>query len=543
MAPLDDNRPPHLDCVVPFGERLAVPGHVHDIDVCSSRSNSPRGRNRRRSPHSGSPRCSPGKEYDANRKNSDEQVYSPLPVLEKLEQLRKSPQDEQNEMRQQAMQGKSLKVRRSSKSGHAEALKAEGATFKLFCYNILSNSNFDAAIGVIIFLNSISIGLESTAELNNWDLTVFRVLEHVFLLIYTLELSLRFYVQGCSCLQSGWVRFDLALVGMGILTSWVVDPIVEILLLTSSNSIANPKEIFAPLMVLRVLRLFRLVRAVRLLVQFKTLWMLVRGLLSSSSTILYTFLLVLLMLYITACLAVELITKPHRDTEDEVMAKLIDEYWSDIPKIMLTLVQFVTFDSIGSIYGPMVSRDPLLLILFMPFILVVSISLMNLVTAVIVEGAIEQGKQDRDVQAEYKKQQIQAMVPGLTAMFHELDDDGSGTLTVDELTNCDDELREELMKYMNAESLVELFEMIDIDGSGEVNIEEFCEGISKLASSEQPVEFVRILKQLSSVKQKQARQEEFMKEQFESISTAQERMEQRLMRIEQAISRISSPSS
>ena len=39
---------------------------------------------------------------------------------------------------------------------------------------------------------------------------------------------------------------------------------------------------------------------------------------------------------------------------------------------------------------------------FMSFILVVSVALMNLVTAVIVEGAIEQAKADKEVQAAYE---------------------------------------------------------------------------------------------------------------------------------------------
>jgi hypothetical protein len=38
------------------------------------------------------------------------------------------------------------------------------------------------------------------------------------------------------------------------------------------------------------------------------------------------------------------------------------------------------------------------------FILVVAVALMNLVTAVIVEGAIEQAKSDKEVQAAYEAQ-------------------------------------------------------------------------------------------------------------------------------------------
>ena len=66
----------------------------------------------------------------------------------------------------------------------------------------------------------------------------------------------------------------------------------------------------------------------------------------------------------------------------------MERHFPELFVTMLSLVQFVTLDSIGSIYAPLVRKDPLLLIFFMLFILIVSIALMNLVTAVIVEGEL-----------------------------------------------------------------------------------------------------------------------------------------------------------
>lgn len=86
------------------------------------------------------------------------------------------------------------------------------------------------------------------------------------------------------------------------------------------------------------------------------------------------------------------------------------------------------------------------------------------------------------------------------------------------------------MQFLNAENLTELFDMIDVDGSGEVNIDEFCEGISKLASSETPVEFIRILKQLGTVRHDQRQ----MHGQISQVVEAQGRIERRLEEIERA---------
>jgi hypothetical protein len=253
----------------------------------------------------------------------------------------------------------------------------------------------------------------------------------------------------------------------------------------------------AGLLVLRMLRLFRLARAVRLLVQFKTLWMLVRGLIGSASTIAYTFGLIVLILYIFACMAMELITKKHLNSPEPGIADCVADYFPDIQVAMLTLLQFVCMDSIGSIYRPLILQDPMLIVFFLPFILVVSIALMNLVTAVIVEGAIEQGKNDRESQSRYKAYAFKKMIPGLRAMFHKLDADGSGTLSLEELIEAPQDVKMHFEEILNVESMVELFEIVDVDNSGVVDIDEFCDGISKLVNSTQSVEVVRILNQLS----------------------------------------------
>eukprot|EP00929_Paragymnodinium_shiwhaense_P048072 TRINITY_DN24361_c0_g1_i2.p1 TRINITY_DN24361_c0_g1~~TRINITY_DN24361_c0_g1_i2.p1 ORF type:complete len:412 (-),score=73.39 TRINITY_DN24361_c0_g1_i2:175-1410(-) len=407
-------------------------------------------------------------------------------------------------------------------------------------------------MGVVIVANSMCIGAESSAEIRGADTGLFQLLDHLFLLSYCLELGLRFYVLGRDCLESHWVKFDLLLVAVGVLSSWVLEPIMELVEAASPGAVGdsdNNKGVKA-LMVLRVLRLFRLARTVRLLVQFKTLWMLVRGLLSSANTILYTFVLIVIMLYIAACLTAEMVTKPYKDSPDEVMAQLVQDHFPDILPAMLTYVQFVTVDSVGAIYVPMIARDPALMLLFLPFMLIVSVALMNLVTAVIVESAIEQAGQDKEAQIEWKKQKVAELLPELRALFHELDEDKSGLLTKQEMGNCDEDMKEELLQYLATDDFEDIFDILDEDGSGEINIDEFCECISKLASEDSPLEFTKIIRQLESVKATQAKNMEYLKEQqmvqteaiFERLDTLaqnQKRMEgeftRTLNRLEKAL--------
>merc|ERR1719379_3228348 len=105
---------------------------------------------------------------------------------------------------------------------------------------------------------------------------------------------------------------------------------------------------------------------------------------------------------------------------------------------------------------------------FFGMILVVSVALMNLVTAVIVEGSLEQASSDKEVAKAYQQAELKKLIPKIRDMFIALDQDGSGTLDYDEIVNAPDDVKEELSKCVPSDDLGELFEMIDIDGGGEI---------------------------------------------------------------------------
>ena len=123
----------------------------------------------------------------------------------------------------------------------------------------------------------------------------------------------------------------------------------------------------------KVLRLFRLARTVRLLVQFKVLWMLVRGLLGSMKTIFFVFIIVSLIIYLFAVLGIELITKLDSPERDAVYNEYVDIYFRDVITSMMTLTWFVNCDSIASIYSVLIPYNGWLFSLyFFGFVLLVS---------------------------------------------------------------------------------------------------------------------------------------------------------------------------
>jgi len=387
----------------------------------------------------------------------------------------------------------------------AENMEQNGEPLRAASFRLLMTPKFDTVLGVVIVLNSAMIGVEMTlveGEARNATILQptpetlpFMVCENIFLLIYCVEIFLRIFACRWDAFASGWVRFDALLVFVGISGTWILPVVTLLFLPTGGGSAASVP------MVLRVFRLARLARALRLLPHFRPLWMLVHGMTSSASTIMNVFVVLFMTLYVFGCIANEMITNHEKRKDGGWFDDTVELYFRSLPMSMVTLIQFVSFDSVGQIYRPMIQAAPELLCFFVPFLLIVSIVLMNLVTAIIVEAFLAHAKEDNEMRKKEQERRVQSMIPQLKRMFEEMDEDGSGTLTLDELEDAPDYLKEELSKCLDTESLIELWEILDNHCMGEVSIEEFCEGITKVATSAQPMEFTRIMKQLSFLRE------------------------------------------
>jgi len=114
-----------------------------------------------------------------------------------------------------------------------------------------------------------------------------------------------------------------------------------------------------------------------------------------------------------------------------------------------------------------------------------------------VEGSFEQAKLDREVTRAYKRQMAVQMMPHVRKMFHDIDTDKSGDITIDEISSIGWDVRERMASCFETDDMVELFEMLDIDGSGHIKIDEFCDQLVKLVTSDTPVENIRVMKQIS----------------------------------------------
>ena len=112
------------------------------------------------------------------------------------------------------------------------------------------------------------------------------------------------------------------------------------------------------------------------------------------------------------------------------------------------------------------------------------------------EGALEHAEMEKAVIRQLREQQLQQQIPALQAIFRDLDVDGSGVISLEEIESVPENLKQELLVVTGVEDMDDLFELLDKDASGYVEIDEFIEALKDLVMSQISVETFRVMKHI-----------------------------------------------
>jgi Ca2+-binding EF-hand superfamily protein len=327
-------------------------------------------------------------------------------------------------------------------------------------------------MGIGILTNTIFLGLEAS-DRDDSQAAFFGTFEHIFVLTFTTEWYMRLLAFGWTWLFEWPNVVDTFLVWVpGVLMKWVLEPLAS----GGGGMDISFLRIFT---VLRSLRLVRLARAVRLFPAFKELWLLVRGLMTSMTTLFWMMIIVMLLIYVFGIIATELIGK-HEAFKDDAYAH---ELFGDLLKSMFTLFQLMTLDTWADLIArPMMATHPELGLFFVFFVTVAVFVVMNLITAVIVENAFAIAKDDQEQAAKMNERNKIRELKSLSELFQEIDIDGSGKLTKKEFMTALGNPRVShklLLLEMTQQDLIEAWELLD-DGDGELDINEFASGLRRM---------------------------------------------------------------
>lgn len=378
---------------------------------------------------------------------------------------------------------------------------------RMLVRRIMTHAYTDAVMGAVIVLNVCLM----LAEANHmaschpdvcYDPAIIW-LNRSFLAFYTIEAALRLFVHRKRYLRDKWNVLDFFIMLFG----WADGLLVELVSDRSDRGSIGMQM----LPILRILRVARLLRTFRLLRLVPELLVMVTGFIGAMKAMLWGFLLLLILLVLWSLVIIELVHPASkeaaaaliRDNLDAEVHQYCEDAFSGIFYMSLMLFQtLVAGDSWGQCLLPIIKHEPATFILFALALVSVSLGLMNLILAAIVDHAVAAHDVEREEKAHRKKHAELLAMKQLLDMAKRLDKDNDGLLSHDEMMTAfdDDAIRETLeVLGINMEDFSQMFTLMDVDGSGDLDYDEFIESFLKAHAMEERMYMMMIKLQTDSV--------------------------------------------
>jgi len=383
------------------------------------------------------------------------------------------------------------------------------------CFKVVTNSKTDVFVSAMILSNIVIMIYETDLRAAGFESPVWATATNSSLLVfYILELSVRLYVFRSHFFISSANVLDFVIVG--------VDVIFEML-----GSVIGDMPNVTMLRLFRVLRALRFVRAVRSLVFFRELYMIMNGFFSAMKAIVWATVLLFVVLMIWSVVFVELIQPLVPAMVEEGAfgddCERCGRAFSSTMSAMLTFTQqIVAGDEWGAVSVPIIERHPWTAIFFSAVLVTVDLGLMNLILSVIVDKAQQAHNDDVKFQAQEKEEEFRKLKKQLLRFCSQLDEDNSGSLTLDELLGGFDENPEFHLALtsmdVQREDISSLFNILDDDSSGHVEYDEFVDQLHKMKTQDSHVVLVFIRGSVKEIKS-------MMLNQGKQITQIQERLD------------------
>lgn len=212
--------------------------------------------------------------------------------------------------------------------------------------SLISSSAFGNFILAVILVNAVVLGLQTSKELMARTGPMLDLIDSICLGIFTIEILLKLIVQRHRFFLSGWNNFDFVIVGISLLPG------------------------AGGLSVLRAMRIMRVLRVVSVAPSLRRV---VEGFISALPGMMSVFVLMALIFYIFGVMATKLFGETFPD------------WFGTLGESLYSLFQIMTLESWSmGIVRPVMEVHPYAWAFFVPFIMVTTFAVVNLVVGLIV---------------------------------------------------------------------------------------------------------------------------------------------------------------
>ena len=231
------------------------------------------------------------------------------------------------------------------------------------------------AITAVIVANAVLLGMETSPALMTRFGGLIVALDAVCLGIFVVELAAKLYVQRGAFFRSGWNVFDFIVVGIA--------------LTPSSGGLS-------------VLRALRILRVLRVISNAPRLRRVVEGFLTALPGMASVFLLMALIFYIGAVIATKM------------FGQAFPQWFGDLARSAYTLFQIMTLESWSmGIVRPVMDFYPYAWAFFVPFIMVTTFAVVNLIVGLIVNSMQSAHEEESVAATETYRDQVLARLEAI----------------------------------------------------------------------------------------------------------------------------------
>lgn len=235
-------------------------------------------------------------------------------------------------------------------------------------------------LGVILF-NAALMGMETSDPLMASAGTLIALLDHICLGVFLVELVLKLFAYQRGFFRSGWNIFDVIVVGIALAPA------------------TQGLSVLRALRVLRVLRVISISGSLRRVVEG-----FVRALPGMASV----FLLMGIIFYIAAVMATQL----YGDS--------VPERFGTLSGSALTLFQVMTLEGwADAVVRPVMAIHPLAWLFFIPFILVTTFALVNLLVGLVVNSMQEANEAELNAELHDFEEEVLKRLTAIEARLNE----------------------------------------------------------------------------------------------------------------------------
>lgn len=237
-------------------------------------------------------------------------------------------------------------------------------------------------LGVILF-NAGILGLETSRSAMAAAGPLILLLDKICLSIFIVEIVLKLFARGAGFFRSGWNIFDFTIVAVSL--------------------VPNAQG----LSVLRALRILRLLRVVSVVPSLRRV---VEGLMNAMPGMASVFMLMGLIFYIGAVMATKL------------FGASFDEWFGTIGRSAYSLFQIMTLESWSmGIVRPVMVEYPYAWLFFVPFILVTTFAVVNLVVGLVVNSMQDAHAVEDNARTDDYRDEVLSRLKDIEAKLGDLD--------------------------------------------------------------------------------------------------------------------------